>query len=407
MKAPVVRLKIRVRLTDGSRPYLDPVFAANGKLKPGYAILDGVAGHYPGSVYHLRYLKGGKRVWEPVGPDAQLAAIAKVKREKALGAIAAGIPIAEDGLTAPKSIHLQEAVAEYLEEVRAHRSRKTNSAYTIALKLFLEACPKKRVEEITRKDVLGYIAHLKGQGNAPRTVANRVANVKRFFNTVGAEWPLKREDKPKYTEKAVTAYSSGEVRQLLAAADGEESELLQFFLFTGGREQEVQYATWADIDFEGKTFTVREKLDLRFTPKDKEEGEIPIPDSLIELLQQRRRLYPDKRLIFSNSQGNPDGHLLRVLKRVAKQAGLNCGHCYTKTGRSCATTATCSKWGLHRLRKTFATMHHEAGVPARTIQRWLRHSSLDTTLRYLAASDDRSAKTREQVNKTFSFLQAA
>ena len=32
-----------------------------------------------------------------------------------------------------------------------------------------------------------------------------------------------------------------------------------------------------------------EKLDLGFTPKDKEEGAIPIPDSLVELLQARRR----------------------------------------------------------------------------------------------------------------------
>ena len=30
-------------------------------------------------------------------------------------------------------------------------------------------------------------------------------------------------------------------------------------------------------------------------------------------------------------------------------------------------------------------MHHEAGVPAATIQRWLGHSDLTTTLRYLAA----------------------
>ena len=407
MKAPVVRLKLRVRLPGGSRPYLDPVFAANGKLKPGYATLDGTASHYPDSVYHLRYLKQGKRVWEPVGSDAQLAMIAKLKREKAAEAIAAGVAIADDGPAATKATNLQEAVAEYLEEVKAHKSRKTDAAYAIALKLFVVACPKKCLEEITRKDMLGYIAYLKAQGNAPRTVANRVANVKRFFNTFGAEWPLRREDKPKYTEKAVTAYAGAEICKLLMTADTEESELLQFFLFTGGREQEIQYATWADIDFESKTFTVREKLDLRFTPKDKEEGEIPIPDSLVDLLRNRRRLHADERLIFSNTQGNPDGHLLRILKRVAKRADLNCGHCYSRTGQSCAKTATCSKWGLHRMRKTFATMHHEAGVPARTIQRWLRHSSLDTTLRYLAASDDRSAKTREQVNRTFSFLQAA
>ena len=124
MKAPVVRLKIRVRLPDGSRPYLDPVFAANGKLKPGYANFDSIPGHYPDSVYHLRYLKQGKRVWEPVGSDAQLARIAKLRREKALEAIAAGVAIAEDRLTLPKSTTLKEAVTEYLEEAkRTNRAR--------------------------------------------------------------------------------------------------------------------------------------------------------------------------------------------------------------------------------------------------------------------------------------------
>jgi hypothetical protein len=33
MPVPAVRLKIRVRLSNGSRPYVDPVFSSNGKLK--------------------------------------------------------------------------------------------------------------------------------------------------------------------------------------------------------------------------------------------------------------------------------------------------------------------------------------------------------------------------------------
>ena len=41
--------------------------------------------------------------------------------------------------------------------------------------------------------------------------------------------------------------------------------------------------------------------------------------------------------------------------------------------------------------------------PAQTIQRWLRHSSLSTTLFYLADSDDESVETRNQVNRTFAF----
>jgi integrase/recombinase XerD len=121
----------------------------------------------------------------------------------------------------------------------------------------------------------------------------------------------------------------------------------------------------------------------------------------VELLRTRRARSPHSRLIFTNTEGNPQGHFLRIFKRLGMRAGLNCGHCYNRKKLCCAKHAVCTRFELHRLRKTFATMHHEAGVSARTIQRWLRHSSLDTTLRYLASSDDRSERTREQVNSTF------
>jgi len=58
-------------------------------------------------------------------------------------------------------------------------------------------------------------------------------------------------------------------------------------------------------------------------------------------------------------------------------------------------------WILHRFRETFATLHHANGVPARTIQLWLGHESLETTLRYLADAELISEKTRSQVNGSF------
>jgi integrase len=51
-------------------------------------------------------------------------------------------------------------------------------------------------------------------------------------------------------------------------------------------------------------------------------------------------------------------------------------------------------------------MHSESGVPAPTIQRWLGHSDLATTLRYLAVADLRSERTRSQVNASFAAFNA-
>ena len=49
-----------------------------------------------------------------------------------------------------------------------------------------------------------------------------------------------------------------------------------------------------------------EHLDLGFRPKDKEEGTIPLPAYLVEMLRERRNRYPHTRLVFPTSTGKPD-----------------------------------------------------------------------------------------------------
>jgi integrase len=136
----------------------------------------------------------------------------------------------------------------------------------------------------------------------------------------------------------------------------------QFFLGTGFREQEVMFCSWKNVDFKGKVVAVRSKPEMGFRPKDKEERSVPVPDSLIAALANRKK-ESTSMFIFPGCDGKPNGHFLRMLQKLALRAGLNCGECLTKDGKSCATQAICREWGLHKFRKTFATMHNEAGVP--------------------------------------------
>jgi integrase/recombinase XerD len=399
MSSPVVRLKIRVRLSDGSRPFLDPVFSANGKLKPLYAVVNGTPQHRPEGVYHLRYLRGDKRIWEAVGSDAQLAVTLKLKKEKLLAAKAAGVKIEDDAEQPPPGRILTTAIAAYLAETKEHKSQKTLAAYTKTLQTFKASCRKQHLEDIDREDLLAYVTFLKAQGNGPRTVRNRIDYFQIFIHHYGLPSLLKGKDLPKFTDKEVRAYSPFDLGKLLRVADQEEADLLHFMLCTGLREQEVQFACWSDVDLVAKTYTVTEHLDLGFRPKDKEEGSIPIPVSLVELLLARRNRHPRSRLIFPGSNGKPNGHLLRSIKSLALNAGLNCGHCVNKAGKSCAAHPVCKNFVLHKFRKTFATLHHKNGLPARTLMRLLRHSSLDVTLRYIADVDDE--QTRSVVESTF------
>jgi len=91
--------------------------------------------------------------------------------------------------------------------------------------------------------------------------------------------------------------------------------------------------------------------------------------------------------------------MLRIIKSLALRAGVNCGHCTNKAGKSCASHPVCRHVLLHKLRKTFATVMHESGASSRTIMGLLRHSDLETTMKYLAEQD--AEKTRAISNAAF------
>ena len=54
---------------------------------------------------------------------------------------------------------------------------------------------------------------------------------------------------------------------------------------------------------------------------------------------------------------------------------------------------------LHKFRATFAKMHLRAGVDLRTVQLWLGHRDLESTIRYLKPV--RGKGVRGKVNATF------
>lgn len=86
-------------------------------------------------------------------------------------------------------------------------------------------------------------------------------------------------------------------------------------------------------------------------------------------------------LVFPNGKGKPDGHFLRKLKAIAKEAGIEGAE-------------------LHRFRKTYADTLHEEGVSVNTIRIRLGHESLDVTLAYLKGKDAESEEAQEHANSS-------
>lgn len=266
-----------------------------------------------------------------------------------------------------------EAYLRKLEVLGA--AKNTLCWYRYPLSLFEKGCPKE-IQAVTEEDLLAFIESLRQNNLAPRTVSNYLRAVKIFFRTQGIQFSLN----VRYIEPEVDSYSRKEIKAMLGSASGRQRICIHFFLGTGVREGEAAHAEKEDIDFEKKVLRIRPKAQWGWKPKTWECRQVPLPDSLLEALKD----FPSG-LLFPNKDGNPDGHLLRMLKQVAT--------------RACVQDAT-----LHRFRRSFATWHHDSGVSARTVQFWLGHKRLETTQRYLAASDLSSDTTRTQVNHTFGGL---
>jgi len=299
-----------------------------------------------------------------------------------------------------RKLRLNSAITQYLADISARRSARAADRLEWLFNDFRKSCRKRRLCAITRQDLIAYMAALRERGLADRTVFNRISTMLSFLRSFGIEGLLARRDLPRYTQKSVDAYGEGEIAQLFRAGNAKSRAIFGFFLGTGCREQEVAYMTWNDVDLDQKIVRITAKPQWSWKPKDCEERLVPVPEWLVRKLA-RLKSKSGNSLLFPNELGRPEGHFLAKLKTLALHAGLNCGHCINKLGQSCKDKPVCNRWSLHKFRRTFATMHHDSSVSARTLQAWLGHSNLETTLRYLRVADLRSDRVRLQVDKTF------
>ena len=294
-----------------------------------------------------------------------------------------------------------DACTKFLEETRQQRKRATYDQYDVALRYFQQACGAKRpLEDIQREDLLNYMVYLRNVKKLTnRTVWTKVHVVVQLLKENKITGIMMKKDRPRYVEAEPEVYSRDEVDAFLAGCNLFDRTLFEFFWMTGFREQEVQSVTWKDVDFKEQVARVTAKPKLGFVPKTYEEREVPIPDRLVEALRRHREsVGRSSQLLFPNRSGGVERKFLRTCKIIAFRAGLNCGNC--DNGKQlCLLKPCCDNWYLHKFRSTFATMHLQAGVDLRTVQAWMGHKDLASTMRYLKPA--RGKNVIDKVNGTF------
>jgi integrase/recombinase XerD len=344
----------------------------NGKLKPDAR---------PGK-YYLDWIEGTRRRRSVIGPDPQEALNALRRKEHALQSISLGVPAPAD---VKDKRSLRECIEEFLDQRKETRSKKTVAASRVALYNFRDSCKQDYLEDITREDLQDFLVHLKKLKLADRTIANQWERLINFLKEHGVtDLHVKGPggDAPKYVDRSVEIYEPSELEPFWKACTDDEHLLFQFFLCTGMREQEVAHFYIRDIKFDQGVFRVCAKPELFWRPKALKERDIPIAPQLVKPLQayiERRKKKGDTcPLLFpSLAECKPEGHFLRRLHAILERDGLDLDH-----------------YWLHKFRSTFATTALRNGVDLRTVQEWMGHDDIESTMRYLKPAGGKVAQEK-------------
>jgi integrase len=302
-------------------------------------------------------------------------------------ALATGTPLPPANRTG--RVTIANAVERYLARHRDPdiSAPSTLAVYTRSIELFRSACCKSKtyLDEITREDLVENFPQFMRKHYAERTTHNRFGNIVSFLKKSGVRFtpPIDHQEWPELIERAPEAYKPEELKKLFVACKTQRERLVLIsFLFTGFRDGEVSHMCYSDFD--GNKVYVREKPKFEWFPKTKESLRcVSVDPDYVQAIDEWHKLHPNDDLVFPNRNGAPDTHLIYVLKRMAKKAGL--------TGRV----------DLHKFRATAATRWSggKTRFTVQDIQKWLGHKDIETTMRYLAVEDPDSPDVQKQIKR--------
>jgi integrase/recombinase XerD len=251
-----------------------------------------------------------------------------------------------------------------------------------------------------------FATHCLKLGQNGKTIYNKLVVICQLPKQHGRTNILNANDWPSFVQTVRPIYEDGELTKLFKVCTSAEEIRFKFYLMSGIRDAEGRFTTWRDVDFRHTAVRVTAKPHRGFRPKNWEEREVPVPQRLIALLEKFRPANASlDDPVFQTATGNPDGAMLEKLKVVAWRGKLNCGHCVVKHELSdgeiktnrCATGPYCSRYFLHKFRHTYATRHLQDGIDIRTLQGWMGHRDIASTMIYLKGV--RNSDIQARLNK--------
>jgi integrase len=362
----------------------------NGKVKPGYVLIDGKRKANDTGHYELRYYIGSQLKYENVGTNASDALGACVRKVKLLAirddAKAAGAKLIEERGRSS----LKTALSAFVEAAEDRGSLVASALYKRAATEFLAVVGRTYADEIVEADFTKFQKALASRRQSARTISNKHRLVVSFARFAGVDADEIPRTAPKFDVTLPQVYTVEQIEAFFSSLTSDYHRLVfTLLLKTGMREQEAMYLQWSDIDLRRRTLLIRSKPELGFRIKDREERSIPLPDDLVERLKEYKVSVPGRTFVIGTANDQPPTKLLRTLKRAAHHAGLNCNVC-----TSCVERNECEVWYLHRFRSTYITTMLRSGLDLRSVMQLSGHSDIESVMRYLRPAEGEELRSR-------------
>jgi len=238
---------------------------------------------------------------------------------------------------------------------------------------YLHEVTTKQIEDFKTMRVRArYVAGKKTKPVSKSTVNRELSCLKMLFRKA-VDWG-KLEETPardvkifKETPKSPQLLEVEEVARLLEELPDHLKALGTCAVYAGLRRSELFRLQWKDISWRTGELMVRSE-EMHHT-KNYKSRRIPMNDALQEALRRHpRRL--DSSYVFCNREGQPYDNVYKALQSAAKRAGIE------------------GKVTMHQLRHAFCSHALMQGIDPRTVQKWMGHKDLNTTLRYAHISPD-------------------
>ncbi|HUE71012.1 MAG TPA: site-specific integrase [Pirellulaceae bacterium] len=355
-----------------------------------------------GGVYYSRFRQNGRLVQKRLSTDLDAA-------KRILTQLRARADCGDFGLT-DNDYDWADLKAEFLRW--AKQTVRNTGDYERDLGHFETYLKVKSVRQVDHSYVVGYRtwrlaqtvgsvagkdwAKADGRRVGPRTVNREVGTLQNMLNK-GVEWkriginpiaglkPL-RSDDPRKQRRALTVE---EAEAIFREAPAYLRPVLRLFCSTGLRRGELLGLRFSDVDFDGRTITIRASQ-----AKSGKAREIPLDDYSLRLLEEQRDAAKHREPIpgktpadrfsrdhvFVTAWNTPMmNNPLRAFYAVCKRAGIKGG----EQGGSV---------DLHSLRVTFTTLTIDGGANPRAVQAILGHSTLALTMGVYAKVTERSKR---------------